>query len=85
MGIIKKENNGMKTKELSASAMLRNINGLSKGDVAYCGPYGTVTCTESAKESKSGVRKFKVSGSSRLRNGGNWTMNAIRRAFAAAG
>ena len=40
----------MKTKELSASAMLRNINGLSKGDVAYCGPYGTVTCTESAKE-----------------------------------
>ena len=63
--------------------MLRNINGLTKGDVAYCGPYGTVTCTESAKESKSGVRKFKVSGSSRLRNGGNWTMNAIRRAITA--
>lgn len=75
----------MKTKELSVSAMLRNINGLSKGDVAYCGPYGTVTCTESAGESKTGVRKFKVSGSSRLRNGGNWTMNAIRRAIAAIG
>ena len=75
----------MKTKKLSASAMLRNINGLSKGDGAYCGPYGVVTCTESARESKSGVRKFKVSGSSRLRNGGNWTMNAIRRAVAAAG
>jgi len=73
----------MKTKELSASAMLRNINGLSKGDVAYCGPYGSVTCTESAKESKSGVRKFKVSGSVRLRNGGNWTMSALRRAVTA--
>ena len=75
----------MKTKELSASAMLRNINGLSKGDVAYCGQYGAVTCTASARESKTGVRKFKVSGSSRLRNGGNWTMNAIRRAVAAVG
>lgn len=75
----------MKTKEPAASAMLRNINGLSKGDVAYCGKYGVVTCTESAGESKSGVRKFKVSGSSRLRNGGNWTMNALRRAFAAVG
>lgn len=63
--------------------MLRNINGLTKGDVAYCGPYSTITCTESAKESKSGVHKFKVSGSSRLRNGGNWTMNAIRRAITA--
>ena len=73
----------MKTKELSASAMLRNINGLSKGDVAYCGQYGVVTCTESAREPKTGVRKFKVSGSSRLRNGGNWTMNAIRRAITA--
>lgn len=73
----------MKLKKLSASAMLRNINGLSKGDIAYCGPYGTVTCVESAKESKSGVRKFKVSGSSRLRNGGNWTMNAFRRAVTA--
>ena len=75
----------MNTKEPAASAMLRNINGLTKGDVAYCGPYGTVTCTESARESKTGVRKFKVSGSSRLRNGGNWTMNAIRRAVAAVG
>ena len=75
----------MNTKELAASAMLRNINGLSKGDVAYCGPYGTVTCTESAGESKTGVRKFKVSGSSRLRNGGNWTMTAIRRAVAVVG
>ena len=73
----------MKMKELSTSAMLRNINGLTKGDVAYCGPYGTVTCTESAQESKSGVRTFKVSGSSRLRNVGNWTMNAIRRAITA--
>ena len=73
----------MKTKELSASAMLRNVNGLSKGDVAYCGPYGTVTCVESARESKNGVRRFKVSGSVRLRNGGNWTMKAIRRAVTA--
>jgi hypothetical protein len=70
----------MKTKTLNIEAMLKNINGLSKGDVAYCGPFGTVTCTESAKGSKSGVRKFKVSGSSRIRNGGNWTMSALREA-----
>ena len=75
----------MNTKEPAASAMLRNINGLTKGDVAYCGQYGVVTCTESARESKTGVRKFKVSGSSRLRNGGNWTMNSIRRAITAVG
>lgn len=74
----------MKTKILNMTSTLKNINGLSKGDVAYCGPYGTVTCTESAKESKSGVRKFKVSGSKYLRNGGNWTMGTLRRAMTAA-
>ena len=73
----------MKIKVLNINSTLRNINGLSKGDIAYCGPYGTVTCTESASESKSGVRKFKVSGSKYLRNGGNWTMRTLRRAMTA--
>ena len=39
----------MKTKELNREAMLKNINGLSIGDKAYCGPYGTVTCTAEAE------------------------------------
>lgn len=72
----------MKTKTLNQKAMLANINGLSKGDRAYCGPYGTVTCTESAREAKNGVRRFKVSGSEKLRNGGNWTLANLRKAIA---
>ena len=35
----------MKTKTLNKEAMIRNIRGLSLGDRAYCGPYGTITCT----------------------------------------
>lgn len=38
----------MKTKALNREAMLKNINGLSIGDKAYCGPYGTVTCIKEA-------------------------------------
>ena len=38
----------MKTKALNREAMLKNINGLSVGDKAYCGPYGTVTCIKGA-------------------------------------
>ena len=38
----------MKTKALNREAMLKNINGLSFGDKAYCGPYGTVTCIKGA-------------------------------------
>jgi len=67
-----------KTKTLTNESMLRNINGLSLGDRAYCGPYGTVTCTKAAGEN--GTRRFKVSGSRLLRNGGNWTMKALRKA-----
>ena len=38
----------MKTKALNREAMLKNISGLSIGDKAYCGPYGTVTCIKGA-------------------------------------
>ena len=37
-----------KTKSLNKEAMLKNINGLSLGDRAYCGPYGTIRCTHTA-------------------------------------
>ena len=70
-----------KKKTQNNESMIRNINGLSVGDRAYCGPYGTITCTRSAKEAKTGVRMFKVSGSSKLHNSGNWTMNRLRKAI----
>ena len=77
-----------KTKTLCKESMLRNINGLSIGDRAYCGPYGTITCTRAASSVKGvtpkftrGARRFKVSNSSKLRNGGNWTMKALRKAI----
>lgn len=69
----------MKTKVLNKVAMLKNINGLSYGDRAYCGPYGTVECY--ATKSHDGARKFSVSGSTKLRNGGNWNMKALRKAI----
>lgn len=81
----------MKTKTLNNEAMIRNINGLSLGDRAYCGPYGTITCYKNAacnwnSDSANGsvvrnTRMFSVSGSSKLRNGGNWTMKALRKAI----
>jgi len=69
----------MRIKQLTRSAMLRNINGLSEGDKAYCGPYGTVTCTK--KASGTTPRKFSVSGSSKITNRGNWTMKSLRKAI----
>lgn len=71
----------MKIKTLNKSKTIANINGLSKGDKAYCGPYGTVQCVRSAAESKSGLRLFKVTGSVKLANRGNWTMKALREAI----
>lgn len=75
-----------RVKTLGKDAMLRNINGLSVGDKAYCGPYGTVTCTVSAKNSWTGKRTFKVTGSTKdeLANGGNWTYAGIRKAVMGA-
>lgn len=81
-----------KTKKLNREAMVRNINGLSLGDKAYCGPYGTITCTRSATgylvapkgvipQRNRGARRFKVANSQKLRNGGNWTMAALRKAI----
>ena len=72
-----------KTKTLSKNAMLRNINGLSLGDRAYCGPYGTVTCTKKACAATKSPRRFKVANSKKLRNGGNHTMKSIRKAIEA--
>lgn len=68
-----------RTKTLTNESVLRNINGLSLGDRAYCGPYGTVTCTKAA--GGKGVRRFKVSGSRMIRNGGNWSMKTLRKAI----
>lgn len=75
----------MKTKMLNSNAMIRNINGLSYGDRAYCGPYGTITCYQDAGYGCGfGIRNsrmFSVANSTKLRNGGNWTMKALRKAI----
>lgn len=75
----------MRTKTLNKTNVINNINGLSEGDTAYCGPYGTVTCTKSAAYIGGivipGSRRFKVSSSTKLRNGGNWTMKSLRKAI----
>lgn len=79
-----------KIKKLNRESMIKNINGLSTGDRAYCGPYGTITCYKAATEYKGviptrsrGARRFKVANSQKLRNGGNWTMAALRKAICA--
>ena len=80
-----------KTKNLTKSAMMKNINGLSEGDRAYCGPYGTVTCVKRAAYVVNGgvascrrnSRKFKVTNSSKIANGGNYTMRSLRKAICA--
>lgn len=72
-----------RTKSLCKESMIRNIGGLSVGDRAYCGPYGTITCTKKACAITKSPRKFKVANSIRLRNGGNWTMKALRKAIEA--
>lgn len=69
----------MKIKMLNKDQMIKNINGLSLGDRAYCGPYGTITCTEAATSSR--PRKFKVANSIKLHNGGQWTMSRLRKAI----
>jgi len=69
-----------RTKTLSNESMLKNIQGLSLGDRAYCGPYGTVTCTKAANGTR-GARRFKVSGSRLIRNGGNWSIKTLRAAI----
>ena len=79
-----------RTKTLSRDAMIRNINGLSVGDRAYCGPYGTITCTKAASSLTSkgllpkyvrGARRFKVTGSKKIANGGNYSMASLRKAI----
>lgn len=72
-----------KSKTLSKDAMLKNINGLSLGDRAYCGPYGTITCTKKACAITKSPRRFKVANSSKIRNGGNHTMKSLRKAICA--
>ena len=76
----------MKNKSLSNKAMIRNINGLSEGQKAYCGPYGTIKCTKRASEwspNPKVPRKFSVSGSTKIQNRGNYTMSQLREAIGA--
>lgn len=61
--------------------MIRNINGLSVGDSAYCGQYGKITCTRAANRVTKKPRLFKVAKSTLIRNGGNWTMTNLRKAI----
>lgn len=77
-------NNTNRTKTLTRDAMIKNINGLSEGDRAYCGPYGTITCVRgSIPYRKRGARRFKVTNSSKIANGGNYSMKALRKAICA--
>ncbi len=74
-----------KMKTLTKESMLRNIGGLSVGDKAYCGPYGTIKCTSRASEWRPNPktpRKFSVSGSTKITNRGNWTLGQLRKAIA---
>ena len=77
----------MRTKKLTRESMLKNINGLSIGDRAYCGPYGTITCTKAAGRTNTnstyGARRFKVTNSTKIANGGNYSMKALRKAIVA--
>ena len=77
----------MRTKRLTRESMLKNINGLSLGDKAYCGPYGTITCTKAAGRANAigtyGARRFKVTNSTKIANGGNYSMKALRKAITA--
>ena len=82
-----KEAKKMRIKRLTRESTLKNINGLSVGDRAYCGPYGTITCTKKAvwvgESVVRGSRRFKVTNSTKVRNGGNYSMKALRKAIAA--
>ena len=78
----------MRTKKLNRKSVLANINGLSLGDRAYCGPYGTITCTKSATGSANGTfqrgtRRFKVANSTKIANGGNYSMATLRNIISA--
>ena len=82
----------MRTNRLTRESMLKNINGLSLGDKAYCGPYGTITCTKAAGRENAngtfahgtyGARRFKVTNSTKIANGGNYSMKALRKAIVA--
>lgn len=80
----------MRTKTLNKNAVVANINGLSLGDRAFCGPYGTVTCIKEATSTTAhgtiprkirGTRRFKVQNSTKIANGGNYSMAALRKAI----
>ena len=45
---------------LNKERMLKNINGLSVGDSANCGPYGKITCTESILLTENVFALYKV-------------------------
>lgn len=71
-----------KTKMLNKTATLRNINGLSLNDRAYCGPYGTITCYAAANKAAKSPRLFSVHGATKLDNRDGWTMSLLRKYIA---
>lgn len=71
-----------KTKKLNKTATLRNINGLSLGDRAYCGPYGTITCYAAYDKQTKTPRQFSVTGAAKLFNSTGWTMSQLRKHIA---
>jgi hypothetical protein len=71
-----------KTKTLNKTATLRNINGLSLNDRAYCGPYGTITCYAAANKAAKSPRLFSVNGATKLNNSDGWTMSLLRKHIA---
>lgn len=81
----------MRTKTLNKKAVLANINGLSFGDRAFCGPYGIITCIKPATMRPHGIvprrvrgtRRFKVQNSTKIANGGNYSMKSLRKAICA--
>jgi len=81
-----------KTKVLRKESVIKNINGLSLGDRAYCGPYGTITCIQAATRYMTtakgsipqrirGARRFKVTNAIKIANGGNYSMKSLRKAI----
>ena len=68
-------------KNIETVRYIANIQGLSVGDRARCGEYGVVECYQSAADNKYGRRMFKVSKSTKVRNGGGHTMKSLRKAI----
>jgi len=73
----------MRIKVLTREATVINIDGLTeRKGIAYCGKWGNIRCTYSPKirnYENGRSRKFSVSGSKALHNGGGYTMKTLRK------